>query len=96
MTGPRIGAGLVGLLLAALTLAGPQPERIDYQVVAVYPHDRGAFTQGLLFHDGALYESTGLRGKSTLRKVKLESGRIVRQRRLAPRLFGEGRRAHAS
>ena len=63
---------------------------IEYRIVAEYPHDPAAFTQGLVFHRGALYESTGLRGRSSLRKVDLATGRIVRQRRLSARLFGEG------
>ena len=49
----------------------------DYRVVEVYPHDRGAFTQGLVYEDGSLYEGTGLRGQSSLRKVELETGSIL-------------------
>lgn len=60
------------------------------EVLAVYPHDARAFTQGLLLHDGALYESTGLVGRSSLRQVELASGRVLRQRDLPPPLFGEG------
>lgn len=61
-----------------------------YQVVHTYPHDRNAFTEGLEFHDGFLYESTGLNGHSTLRKVKLETGEIVRSIALPSQYFGEG------
>jgi glutaminyl-peptide cyclotransferase len=61
-----------------------------YRVVNVYPHDPDAYTQGLIFRDGFLYESTGLNGRSTLRKVELETGRIVQQHRLDPAYFGEG------
>ena len=50
----------------------------DYRVVNVYPHDPEAFTQGLVFQDGILYEGTGLWGESTLRKVDLESGEILK------------------
>ncbi|MGH8543061.1 MAG: glutaminyl-peptide cyclotransferase, partial [Gammaproteobacteria bacterium] len=46
------------------------------EVVWVYPHDRNAFTQGLTYVDGFLYESTGVNGRSTLRKVELETGRV--------------------
>jgi glutaminyl-peptide cyclotransferase len=60
------------------------------RVVAVYPHDPEAFTQGLVWHQGALYESTGLYGRSTLRRVDLASGAVVRRVDLPPRLFGEG------
>jgi glutaminyl-peptide cyclotransferase len=61
-----------------------------YQVVKVYPHDRTAFTQGLVYRDGYLYEGTGLAGQSALRKVRLESGEVVQQHRLDPQYFGEG------
>src|ERR1700760_824534 len=48
-----------------------------YEVVHVYPHDIGAFTEGLFYHDGALYEATGLNGQSSVRKVKLETGEVL-------------------
>lgn len=58
--------------------------------VAVLPHDPAAFTQGLLFHDGLLYESTGLYGQSSLRRVDPATGRVLASRRLPARVFGEG------
>ncbi len=61
-----------------------------YKVVNKYPHDRTAFTQGLEYHDGFLYEGTGLNGRSTLRKVKLETGEVLQQVRLGQAFFGEG------
>ena len=61
-----------------------------YQIVHVYPHDRSAFTEGLEYHDGFLYESTGLNGRSSLRKVRLETGEVVQQIPLASQYFGEG------
>jgi glutamine cyclotransferase len=61
-----------------------------YQVVNTYPHDRDAFTQGLIFVDGVLYEGTGRYGQSTLRRVELKTGEILQLRRLPPQLFGEG------
>jgi glutamine cyclotransferase len=61
-----------------------------YQIVHVYPHDRTAFTEGLEYHDGFLYESTGLNGRSTLRKVRLETGEVVQQIPLSSQYFGEG------
>ncbi|WP_051482853.1 glutaminyl-peptide cyclotransferase [Thioalkalivibrio sp. HK1] len=64
--------------------------RIEYRIVSKYPHDKRAFTQGLLFADGFVYESTGLRGGSTLRKIDPVKGRVVRQIRLSNRLFAEG------
>lgn len=62
----------------------------SYEVVASYPHDRDAFTQGLLFHDGVLYESTGLRGRSSIRKVDPATGAVLQKRDLDSRYFGEG------
>jgi glutamine cyclotransferase len=61
-----------------------------YEVVNSYPHDQSAFTQGLVFEDGFLYEGTGLYGGSTLRKVELETGAILRRCTLAADYFGEG------
>ena len=77
------------LLLANALQAGGAPP-IEYRIAHTYPHDAEAFTQGLVFDRGALYESTGLRGRSSLRKVELASGRVVRKRPLSDRLFGEG------
>jgi glutamine cyclotransferase len=61
-----------------------------YGVVKAYPHDKTAFTQGLAFEDGILYESTGLQGRSTLRKVELETGRVLKIHYLPGEYFGEG------
>lgn len=61
-----------------------------YRVVAEYPHDPDAFTQGLDIADGKLYEGTGLRGESTLRRVELESGEVLQLRELDEEYFGEG------
>jgi glutamine cyclotransferase len=61
-----------------------------YKIVNTYPHDRNAFTQGLVFEDGILYEGTGLHGQSTLRKVELETGDILRILTLPAQFFGEG------
>jgi len=61
-----------------------------YKVVNTYPHDRSAFTEGLVFEDGVLYEGTGLRGYSNLRRVKLETGEILQIRELSSQFFGEG------
>jgi len=60
------------------------------KVVHSYPHDPNAFTQGLIYNDGFLYESTGLRGKSSLRKVELKTGKVLLIGRLDARLFAEG------
>lgn len=60
------------------------------EVIAEHPHDQRAFTQGLAWHDGRLFESTGLYGRSTLREVELETGQVVRSVALDYREFGEG------
>jgi len=62
----------------------------DFEVLNRFSHDNRAFTQGLLFHDGFLYESTGLHGRSTLRKVEPETGMVVATHTLERRFFGEG------
>jgi glutamine cyclotransferase len=62
----------------------------SYEIVKTYPHDPKAFTQGLVFQGGYLYEGTGLYGKSSLRKTVLESGEVVQRFNLSARLFGEG------
>ena len=61
-----------------------------YDVVAVWPHDRGAFTQGLVFRNGELLESTGLNGQSTLREVELKTGRVLKQAAVPTQYFAEG------
>jgi glutamine cyclotransferase len=80
---------LIAVFLAVAAANGATPE-YGYQVVHVYPHDRAAFTQGLEFRAGFLYEGTGLEGRSTLRKVKLETGEVVQRIDIAPQFFGEG------
>ena len=73
-------------------LLGLAPDKIPsygFRVVAKYPHDSSAFTEGLLYHDGTLYESTGPEGQSTLRKIDLASDQ-VRIVKLDPKYFGEG------
>jgi glutaminyl-peptide cyclotransferase len=61
-----------------------------YKVVRVFPHDAKAYTQGLVYYNGFLYEGTGLNGRSSLRKVKLETGEVLQKVDLAPDYFGEG------
>lgn len=61
-----------------------------YRIVHAYPHDPTAFTQGLVFVNGMLYESTGLQGQSSLRMVDLESGHVLQQHDLPAKYFGEG------
>lgn len=61
-----------------------------YEIVKTYPHDRDAFTQGLFIRDGLLYEGTGIKGRSSLRKVDLETGKVIEERKLPDVYFGEG------
>lgn len=84
---------LVALLAVAAWsgVAGDaRPETIRYRVVAAYPHDRGAYTQGLVYADGVLYESTGEYGRSRLRRVDLSTGRVLDEIALPDRYFAEG------
>ena len=88
---------LVGIMAALIGFGGPDRRQraltapvSSYQVVRVYPHDPQAFTQGLTYLDGFLYEGTGLNGQSSLRKVKLENGEVVQVKKLEDRYFGEG------
>ncbi len=62
----------------------------SYRIVNTFPHDREAFTQGLVFDRGVLYEGTGLRGRSELRKVAIPSGKVLKRSKLPGRFFGEG------
>lgn len=73
-----------------VTLFPPKPARYTYRRIASYPHDPKAYTQGLLYLEGALYESTGQRGHSSLRKVELASGKVLQSTPLPDQLFGEG------
>jgi glutamine cyclotransferase len=66
------------------------PKRYGYKVINTYPHDREAFTQGLFFSNGVLYEGTGQQTGSTLREVELATGKVIRQLNLSSELFGEG------
>lgn len=62
----------------------------SYTIINTYPHDEQAFTQGLIYHQGQLYESTGLRGKSSLRRVELTTGKVLQIHHLPPPYFAEG------
>lgn len=86
----RFCALLVLLGFAALGLAGKPPEQLRPVVEQIYPHDPTAFTQGLVLHEGRLFESTGLHGESSLREVDLKTGAVLRQVNLAKQYFGEG------
>jgi len=98
-------AGVVALLAGPLRIgratdttpqttapAAPAPATPVYQhrVVRTYPHDRKAFTQGLVYRDGVFYESTGLYGESSLRKVAIETGEVLRRQPVDAQYFAEG------
>ena len=76
--------------LRVVLLPDRRPANYGYRVLNTYPHDPGAYTQGLFYDDGFLYEGTGQYGESSLRKVKLETGEVLKMHRLASELFGEG------
>jgi glutamine cyclotransferase len=73
-----------------VSLAAPHVTIYDYEVIATYPHDPRAYTQGLQYVDGLLYEGTGLYGSSSLRRVDLATGAVGQQIDLADEYFGEG------
>jgi glutamine cyclotransferase len=98
-----LGAGVVVVFLQARDTTGvsraasPAQARdtarapvVGYDIVNAYPHDPDAFTQGLLYRDGFLFESTGLNGQSSLRKVRLETGEVVQQVAVESEYFAEG------
>jgi glutaminyl-peptide cyclotransferase len=101
---PLLRAGVAAVVLAIAVALIPSPP-LDaaqarkpsvsvpvyrYKVVRSYPHDREAYTQGLLYHDGVFYEGTGLNGRSSIRKVRVETGEVLQVRPLDPQYFGEG------
>jgi glutaminyl-peptide cyclotransferase len=101
MSGKRVGllvvcaglagaAALVGRASAQQPLFAKQPEALKVSVVRTYPHDRSAFTQGLIWRDGFLYESTGLVGRSSLRKVDVTTGSVKQQVPVPTPYFAEG------
>ena len=71
-------------------LSNVAPASYKYKLINTYPHDKNAYTQGLEFHNGFLYETTGQRGKSVLRKVELKTGKVLQEEKLDAKYFGEG------
>ncbi len=67
-----------------------QPVALTYDILDTYPHDPSAFTQGLFFHQGVLYESTGRYGQSSLRKTEINTGRVLQKTDIPEQYFGEG------
>jgi glutamine cyclotransferase len=95
---PNIRWPLVTLLIAAIVVLtawaqfapSGDPAIWTFEVVTSFPHDPDAFTQGLVVHDGRLYEGTGQYGESTLRRVDLATGRVEKMNALSSIYFGEG------
>lgn len=77
-------------VLCSILSCSAKVERYKIEVVKAYPHDTGSYTQGLFWHDGSLYESTGLNGKSTFRKVDLQSGQALTKLPFNRKYFVEG------
>jgi glutaminyl-peptide cyclotransferase len=86
---------LVALAVLVASGCGPASQadgvpEYGYEIVHVYPHDPSAYTQGLFYLNGVLYEGTGLNGRSSIRKVKLETGEVLQKRDVGEQYFGEG------
>ncbi len=94
LRGARLLFATIASLTGGATLASCGDNARDhagsYEVTGTFPHDSDAYTQGLVFADGVLYESTGRYGRSELRRVDLRSGRVLASRPLAANRFGEG------
>ena len=83
---------MIGFVACApATVAQRRPAPVNaFKVVATFPHDSRAFTQGLVFADGEFYESTGLNGESSLRRVEITSGKVLQQIEVPRQYFAEG------
>ena len=84
-----VAAALAAYACGPASQAGAIPE-YGYEVLHAYPHDPLAFTQGLFYLDGFLYESTGIEGQSSIRKVRLDTGEVLRKHDIPEAYFGEG------
>ena len=92
-----LALALVAVAAVAFVVRSRRPTGLTLhgvKVVHTFPHDAAAYTQGLLFHDGRFYESTGRHGISSVREVAVESGEVLRRTELPYRLFGEGLALH--
>ena len=91
-----IASLLAATLAGVLACSASSTARIDtvpvysYQVINTWPHDAEAYTQGLVFYDGNLFESTGLRGASSLRRVELETGKVKKKVDVSRQYFADG------
>ena len=102
LTNKRLGKHIVAAIVfygdhknkkvtnTVLHLASKAPKTYTYKIVNEYPHDPNAFTQGLEYHNGFLYESTGLHKESSLRKVELKTGKVLQKIDLESKYFAEG------
>ena len=88
-----VGLASAGILARGASFQGgpakPAP-RLNYKVIATYPHDPSAYTQGLIYRGGVLFESTGLNGQSSLRRVRLETGEVLQRIPIDQKYFAEG------
>ena len=83
--------GSIGVIAMITQFDGDsKAELIDYEVIGTYPHDTRAFTQGFVYSDGALFESTGRYGESSFRKIEIESGKLLHRLDLPANIFAEG------
>jgi glutamine cyclotransferase len=83
---------LITLLVSSysLNIYSEEVQKYTYEIINSFPHDKGAFTQGLYYEDGIMYEGTGLNGESDLRKTNLKTGQIINKNELPDIYFGEG------
>ena len=89
LTLPRLIAAVLALGLASAAPANAAVPVQAIEVRAAYPHDTKAFTEGLFYLAGELYESTGYEGQSNIRRVRIKDGVVLQSRSIAPNLFGE-------
>ncbi len=90
LAGVLLLMGAIGFLPQRKGTPAAKPLLYGYEVVRSYPHDRGAFTQGLIVRDGMFYEGTGMNGQSGVRKVRIETGEVLQNKPLDAEYFGEG------
>ncbi len=90
MIGTLLVAGIIVLTAWPQFASDSEPEQWTIEVITTIPHEPAAFTQGLVIHDGRLYEGTGRYGESTLRRVELATGRVEKMTTLSGAYFGEG------
>lgn len=90
LTIAALAFALIGLSLGPIAYSQDSIARYGYEIVNTYPHNINSFTQGLIYHEGFLFEGTGERGKSSLSKINIEDGEVLMSTPLSRRYFGEG------